>query len=1208
MKLRFAFLIGLFAVPLLASPVLAEEPVPTPAGDGLDDVAGIERFRGDAGARALLAKNGFVVLPRYHEQIFQPYIGGGLPPYVTVDSIHSTYHVLYETALGELDDALAAALRDDAAALATRLAADLAAGGPKELEAARRLAAGWAAVGARLAGAASPELPADLSALVERDVAAVQAAQGRGDSALFGVAEDWGAFRPRGTYAGRPEREAYFRAVTWFGRRGFRVVSETETAAAILVVRAVDADAAFAKRHTANAELLSWLVGPPDDLTVDEYRAAARAVLGDGLAPDALVARMAALRARLAALRAPEINASMLPPAKWQAFREETKGMRLLPSRRTADAWLFQQLTETFPGRGLPSGLDVALALGGDRAGAHLAADGADGAAVAERVRELAPGFRERLEGTHYGATLSALGGLFDRSGPLRGAGAKAPPAGGAPTDGDLPLLPASLFSGDAWGDRLLVSGLGGWASLRHAWLLHAKTAASYLGATTDLPGVVEPAPRFYEALARLSRELLDRARAAGVFTRGDPKETGRELLAVLRLAQEMRSSGRRPTADEMERMRAHMSVLERLLARAGDPEKAIARLEKMLAAWLDGTGELGEAEREALAKGGASKTEENLVEVAGLCDRLAAIARKEIAGDDLDPADLALVTGYGKTIARLAFFEGNSWLQPGVQRGLVADVFSAPASGEVLSVGVGAAAELYLVLPLRKGGRALYRGGVTTYYETASPERLTDAEWVRRIEARRTPPMPAWTSSFVAKVDAAPLVARIRAGEIVRDVGQLRDPRVGAALLAVVTGEVAAKESGAWAADRHRAWAAEALALYGDGELRPRVFDALLDAAMRAPLQVVEAGSRGTATFHRSAAGALRGVVGPQDRDRLKALLTATPEGVEPARARSLAAGLLAWSSVPAEIESEFTALLESDDAGLRKEAISILAGYFSEQARLQMAMVDSSRETPTEAACRRVQARVLVQARDDADAGNRLHALRTLDRMGTALDPARDGAVLWEIIDAESTDAPTRAQAVALAVGLRRSEDAPKLLALVDGDDERTRAAAAKAVGVAAAAGDDALRGKVRDRLVAQVLEEGHRQWPVSVGALEGIARLGDEASADALLELAWSEKVEDRLRHIALRHILDGGEAALPALFRLTFDETETNTSYGRKLRRCDQAAARIDVVLGDEFGFSESLSLEDADRILVKIRAEAKRRGHEPLPPQPPGLPR
>jgi len=94
-----------WAVASLALALAAGAPDVVP---DLDKVVGIERFDGPPAARQLLKKNGFVVVPRFYRQIFSPYVRSGLPPFITTDSLHRTFHVIFEEQVKRVETALAA--------------------------------------------------------------------------------------------------------------------------------------------------------------------------------------------------------------------------------------------------------------------------------------------------------------------------------------------------------------------------------------------------------------------------------------------------------------------------------------------------------------------------------------------------------------------------------------------------------------------------------------------------------------------------------------------------------------------------------------------------------------------------------------------------------------------------------------------------------------------------------------------------------------------------------------------------------------------------------------------------------------------------------------------------------------------------------------------------------------------------------------------
>ncbi len=102
---------------------------------------------------------------------------------------------------------------------------------------------------------------------------------------------------------------------------------------------------------------------------------------------------------------------------------------------------------------------------------------------------------------------------------------------------------------------------------------------------------------------------------------------------------------------------------------------------------------------------------------------------------------------------------EGQSQTMEDNDMAIVADVSSALSTRtqelRALEEGVGHALPLYVAFE-RDGGRQLARGAAYSYYEFTQPasERLTDAAWQELLSTKEAPKMPAWTKSFVSRVD----------------------------------------------------------------------------------------------------------------------------------------------------------------------------------------------------------------------------------------------------------------------------------------------------------------------------------------------------------------------------------------------------------------------------------------------------------------------
>jgi hypothetical protein len=81
----------------------------------------------------------------------------------------------------------------------------------------------------------------------------------------------------------------------------------------------------------------------------------------------------------------------------------------------------------------------------------------------------------------------------------------------------------------------------------------------------------------------------------------------------------------------------------------------------------------------------------------------------------------------------------------------VVADVHT--SLGYTLEVGVGPAAEIFVVVPI--GGKLyLTRGAIFSYHEFVHPisDRLTDEKWQQMIKEGKNPPQPEWTNSFMTE------------------------------------------------------------------------------------------------------------------------------------------------------------------------------------------------------------------------------------------------------------------------------------------------------------------------------------------------------------------------------------------------------------------------------------------------------------------------
>lgn len=143
---------------------------------------------------------------------------------------------------------------------------------------------------------------------------------------------------------------------------------------------------------------------------------------------------------------------------------------------------------------------------------------------------------------------------------------------------------------------------------------------------------------------------------------------------------------------------------------------------------------------------------------------RLEGLARKELAATSFDADDRAFIRDTIKLTVKPAVGCGGppqriytGWYPKLIYRGepearepTIADVHTDPNSGQVLEVGAGDA-DFLLVAIDNKGDRAAYVGPVSSYFEFAHDERLTDEVWREWLAGGLAPARPAWTAAFRA-------------------------------------------------------------------------------------------------------------------------------------------------------------------------------------------------------------------------------------------------------------------------------------------------------------------------------------------------------------------------------------------------------------------------------------------------------------------------
>jgi hypothetical protein len=486
----------------------------------------------NATQRDLLAQNGFVVVPGSLDQFEDPYrfdnnwdVHTGHGYWVTTDSLLHALHVAFVNLLNFLEtDELYDRVRNVALNSYDAAFDQYEAVRGTALEEPARAAALYYAVALGLLDPAAYTEMVDSALQTEAAdlLEAANEAQGRLDVAFLPrYREDFSQYKPRGNYTTSDLLGRYFRGMMWLGRITFLARDDESLQASLLALRALEQSGAVAD-WAAIAEILTYLIGPTDNLGPAEYLPLAHAIFGDDLPLDALANAdlLADFRAEVRALPGPRINNVVRPVGtEVEQLDESTRGFRLFGQRFTFDGYAMQRLIYPYVGevggeRKLPAGLDVAAVLGSDIAYDLLVQQGETSytnydtnmIGLREQVNQI--GSTDWLENI-YGSWLMALQPLWNR---------------------DEQPYPA-VMNTSAWRLRDLHTGLGSWAELKHATVLYVAQPMGGLGGggefVADTTNYIEPNPLVFSRIAVVAASVVQGLDARGIgvkdYTSGEP-------------------------------------------------------------------------------------------------------------------------------------------------------------------------------------------------------------------------------------------------------------------------------------------------------------------------------------------------------------------------------------------------------------------------------------------------------------------------------------------------------------------------------------------------------------------------------------------------------------------------------------------------------------------------------------------------------------
>jgi len=128
---------------------------------------------------------------------------------------------------------------------------------------------------------------------------------------------------------------------------------------------------------------------------------------------------------------------------------------------------------------------------------------------------------------------------------------------------------------------------------------------------------------------------------------------------------------------------------------------------------------------------------------------RLESLAHKQLRKVEFSETEQRFLLGFGKQLAGVMLYGGNSWLTPRDDSPRTAGVFNNPNTSERLHVGIDRARAIYVLFPW-DGKEILCRGAVMPYHEFTSKEPLTDAAFKALLDSDKRPKVPEWSKKFV--------------------------------------------------------------------------------------------------------------------------------------------------------------------------------------------------------------------------------------------------------------------------------------------------------------------------------------------------------------------------------------------------------------------------------------------------------------------------
>jgi hypothetical protein len=692
-----------------------------------------------------LSENGIVVTSTSYRQIFTPYVqgggrDGGIPLFITTDSLINAYHVLYEESILRLENANTKKLGRILRFVLTNLpkADDKIKGNPQLVKAAYERAHIVVGTAMRLLDEDFKIEDKNIDKIVNAEIDKIKQATAREKPSWLGepsgdlLTLDYSRYKPRGFYTSSEKLSQYFRAVSWLQSIPFRLNKNDELLSIMLLGNCLTSES-FGNGRNKQQEYTGYfstfkeLIGSIDDWDVIKASEQIDKNLNINLNRSGLDKIRQKLVKELKSSGGSQINDQVrLPPRDSNTVAEPQ--FRFISAYRTPDAILFQKTTDIREfKRNFPNGLEVCAALGSEFARNKLNyEDKAKLLKAIDNTKKVFSGDSLYLDYLH------CLACLLD----------------------EPPVQAPAFMKNSAWQAKSCNTTLAGWSQLRHTWSLQAKQNAMSGGISFVPAGFVEPEPDFYERMTLLAQKSKGILEKAGAFN-PDYSSISQKIMDFVKFYEiddlEQRNNRRRGMSEyeqfEIWDLDGTFSVIKENNTRENYgkySKEELAKITKIAHDLEDG--KLPENERLArFIESDYFDLKPIWNKLTNVSETLAKISISELEGKDLKEYD-EFIKNYGKSIGYIMLYDGNTYYGPNDDSIRIVDVYNNLFVEEkwYLHVGIGRARAIYVLYPWQ-GSLVLCKGAIMPYYEFTSDKRLTDADWKVMLDSKQRPKVIDW-------------------------------------------------------------------------------------------------------------------------------------------------------------------------------------------------------------------------------------------------------------------------------------------------------------------------------------------------------------------------------------------------------------------------------------------------------------------------------